>query len=116
MERPATRSVSHLRLLLWALLALGLLARVGMPCEAMASPHAAGHAPRSASHCAETPASTGKATQAPVGECALCVTLPDAVLPAADGVPYGSIEPAAAGPAGLRGLAGGPVPPPPRTA
>lgn len=101
-----------LRRLVLALLTIGLLMRVAMPCEAMAAPAAT----TPMTHCAPHGTAPAKPVKAAGADCAVCVTLPDAAAPASHRPLYVAVEPLEAPRGGLHGLAGGPAPPPPRGA
>ncbi|MBB5714969.1 hypothetical protein [Sphingomonas aerophila] len=102
-----------LRRILLALLALGLVLRMGAGCDAMAAPLKPA---AQQSHCTDMPAKPDKPLKMDAAACALCVTLPGAT-PASYGVAVpaaGASDPSR--PLLLAGLAGGPAPPPPRAA
>lgn len=95
-----------------ALLALGLVVRLGGACEAMAMPVAAPVAHMAG--CDQIPAKPVK--HAPSACPVSCVALPDAVHPAIEQIAFVAAELQTDTTAKLAGLAGGPAPPPPRSA
>jgi hypothetical protein len=114
MARILPRSMPGIRHLLLALLAVGLVMRLGAGCEAMAAvavPVAVGD-----THCADMPAHPDKPAKLSPSICALCAALPDAT-PAAAATPCLEKMLLDAAPiAQLAGLDFGPAPPPPRVA
>lgn len=107
-------SRSPLRRLLVVLMALGLVMRLGGACEAMAAvttPPAAHQA-----HCPEAPSTPAEPVEKSAAECALCVALPDTASRGTEPATFTVPQPASAVPTRLAGLAGGPAPPPPRSA
>lgn len=107
-------SFASLRHLLLALLAIGLMLRMGAACEAMAAMPQAPAAHQS--HCADMPAGSDKPAKAVSSDCALCVALPDAAAPRAHPTTYVQVEPVGARSVRLTSIAGGPAPPPPKIA
>lgn len=117
MARILPRSLAdirHLLLALLALLAVGLVLRMGAGCEAMAATPAMPMAMQS--HCAEMPAKPGKPIRSDVATCALCIALPNAVVTKASVAPLVAIAPVAGLHDRLAGLSGAPAPPPPKIA
>lgn len=114
MARFLPRSVTNVRQVLLALLAIGLVLRLGGACEAMAAvpqPAAA------QSHCADMPAHPGKPVKGETVSCAVFAPMPASC---GDAVPTEIVIAAAipARPEAIRlaGLTSGPAPPPPRAA
>ncbi|KQN25805.1 hypothetical protein ASE86_06275 [Sphingomonas sp. Leaf33] len=114
MARVLPRYLADIRHLLLALLAVGLVLRMGAGCEAMAATPAMPMAMQS--HCAEMPAKPGKPIKADAAACALCIALPDAAVTKANVPLLVAIAPIAGLYDGLAGLSGGPAPPPPKIA
>lgn len=114
MVRVLPRSLVNLRHLLVALLAIGLVLRLGGACEAMAATPAAPAAHQS--HCADMPAKPDKPVKFDTAACAMCVTLPAKLTAPAANVYVATADHAHAKPHRLAGTSGGPAPPPPRTA
>lgn len=106
-------SLANVRHLLLALLAIGLVLRVGGTCEAMAAPPPTPAAHQS--HCADMPSKPDKPLNSDVAACALCVALPDATGAKVDSTTLVAAAPVAALPDRLTGHSGGPAPPPPKT-
>ena len=114
MARILPRSPTAVRHFLLALLAIGLVLRMGGACEAMAASFAAPavHEP----HCADMPAKPDKPITSNAAACALCIALPDAASPRVASAILPAADPVAALPNRLTGLSGGPAPPPPKIA
>ena len=112
MARFLPRSLLSVRHLLLALLAIGLVLRMGTGCEAMAATPAAPAAHQS--HCADMPAKPDKPVKSDVAACALCIALPDAMAAKVGSATLVAVESIAARPNHLSGLSGGPAPPPPK--
>lgn len=114
MARILPRAVANVRCLLLALMAIGLVLFTGAGCGAMAAtPSApAAHQP----HCTDTPARPDKPVQAANADCPLCGALPDVAPVMRAATHFDRMEHVAARPIRLAGLAGGPAPPPPRSA
>ena len=112
MTRLLPRSLSDVRRLLVALLAIALVLRLGGGCEAMAATPAgpAAHA----SHCTDMSARHGRHAKAESCACVACPALADPARALTGDGPHVSIVPVATPLAGMTGLAGGPAPPPPR--
>ncbi|WP_157136946.1 hypothetical protein [Sphingomonas sp. PAMC 26617] len=114
MARILPRSLADIRHLLLALLAVGLVLRMGAGCEAMAATPAMPMAMQS--HCAGMPAKPGKPIKSDVATCALCIALPDATVTKASVAPLVAMAPVAGLYDRLAGLSGAPAPPPPKIA
>jgi hypothetical protein len=114
MARILPLSIANVRHLLLALLAIGLVLRMGASCEAMAATLQAPAAHNS--HCADMPAKPDKPVKSDVAACALCIALPDAATPRVASVIPVTADPVAALSDRLSGLSGGPAPPPPKIA
>jgi hypothetical protein len=114
MPRILPRSLANIRHLLLALLAVGLVVRMGAGCEAMAATPATPAAHQA--HCADSPAKPDRPAKSDVAACALCIALPDAAVAKVGTSPLVGIEPVAVLTDRLAGLAGGPAPPPPKIA
>lgn len=109
-RRPSSRSL--LGRLCVALLAFGLIMRLGGACEAMAAVPAT-----PAAHMADCDRMPAKSAKESLSACAVaCVALPDAVEPAVGSVAAVVAEPQPGLTTRLTGLARGPAPPPPRNA
>lgn len=107
-------SLANVRHLLLALLAVGLVLRIGAGCEATA---AVADAPAAhQTHCVDMPAKPDKPVKSEVATCALCIALPDAAVHKVGAAPLVAMQPVAALQNRLAGLAGGPAPPPPKIA
>ena len=115
MMAPARSfTFANVRHLLLALLAIGLVLRMGAGCEALAAVPTTTVA--AASHCEGMPASPGKPMKADLGSCALCYALPDAMVAKDRSMAHVGIDPVAAPAGGLVGMDGAPAPPPPKIA
>ena len=114
MARILPRSPTAVRHFLLALLAIGLVLRMGGACEAMAAPLAApaAHKP----HCADMPAKPDKPIKSNAAACALCIALPDVTAPRVASATPSAVDPVAALPNRVTGRSGGPAPPPPKIA
>lgn len=112
--RILPRSLANVRHLLLALLAIGLVLRMGGGCEAMAATPAATAAHQA--HCANMPARPDKPTKSNVAACALCIALPDRVPVNQEAALLASMEPVASLCDRLVSLTSGPAPPPPKIA
>ena len=114
MARFLSQSLTNVRQLLLALLAIGLVLRLGGAYEAMA---AVPQPPTEPSHCTDMPTHPGKPVKGGTASCAVCAPMPatrgDAVL---TGIVIAAAIPARPEAIRLDGLTGGPAPPPPRTA
>ena len=105
-------SLTNLRHLLLALLAVALVLRLGGACEAMAATPATSAVQMP--HCAEMPAKPNKHTKVDVSACALCVALPDPAVGEVGATQFIAVAPVAALSDRLAGLSGAPAPPPPK--
>jgi hypothetical protein len=114
MARISALSLANVRHLLLALLAIGLVLRVGGACEAMAATPSMPVAHQG--HCADMPAKPNKPMKSDVAACALCIALPDAAAAKVGSSFLVTVEPTVALIEPLPGLAGGPSPPPPKIA
>lgn len=114
MARTLPFSIAHVRQLLLALLAIGLVLRMGAGCEAFAAVPTATVA--AASHCDTTPAAPGKPMKADPASCALCYALPDAAATNDRLATPCGLDPLASPTGGLVGRNGAPAPPPPKIA
>ncbi|WP_454884639.1 hypothetical protein [Sphingomonas oryzagri] len=114
MARILPRSLANVRHLLLALIAIGLVLRMGAGCEAMAATPSAPAAHQA--HCADMPAKPGKPIKADAAACALCVALPDASIATIGTALAPTVQPVASLSYRLAGLVGGPAPPPPKIA
>ena len=108
------RSLTNLRQLLLALLAIGLALRMGAGCEAMAATPTTPAAHRS--HCPDIPNKPDKPIKGDIAACALCGALPDAAPTTTGTVSFDPMEHPSMPPNGLASLANGPAPPPPKIA
>lgn len=109
-----SRSLQTMRRLFVVLLTIGVVARMGATCDAIAASHVTQGAQQV--HCAEMPSKPGKPIKAEITACALCVVLPDAPQAMIGTAPPTPMPPTAARVIHMPGLAGGPTPPPPRSA
>ena len=114
MARILPRSLANVRHLLLALLALGLVLRMGAGCEAMAAVATTSVAQQS--HCADMPGKSGMPAKIDAAACALCAALPDTAPAAIGAPPLVTAEHSAGLSEPLADLAGGPAPPPLRNA
>jgi len=114
MARLLPPYLANVRHLLVALLAIGLVLRLGSACEAMAATPAAPAAHQS--HCADMPAKPDKPVKSEAAACAMCVTLPAKLTAPAANVYVATANHTQARQHRLAGMSGGPAPPPPRIA
>ena len=108
------RSLTNLRQLLLALLAIGLVLRMGSGCEAMAATSTTPAAHQS--HCADVPNKPDKPIKGFVAACALCGALPYAAPTTTEDVLFDAMEHSSTPPNRLAGLSTAPAPPPPKIA
>lgn len=114
MARVLPTSVASVRHLLLAVLAIGLVLRMGAGCEATAATPQAPAAHQS--HCADMPAKQGKHADARNCACVACPAMGDPARAPAANAFLVTLKPVAAPLAVMTGLPGGPAPPPPRIA
>ncbi|WP_445192623.1 hypothetical protein ACT009_01410 [Sphingomonas sp. Tas61C01] len=112
LTRPL--SIANIRHVLLALLAIGLVLRMGAGCEALAAVPTTTSA--AASHCDTMPATPGKPMKVNLASSALCYALPDAAGTKDSPAKPRALEPIASPIGGLFRLDGAPAPPPPKVA
>ncbi|KMS59047.1 hypothetical protein [Sphingobium baderi] len=105
---------SVVKLLLLALLAIGLVLGISAQCAATAAPSTMAAA--SDLHCAGMPAQPHRRLKADTAFCGLCAAIPDTAAAILAEMLFAKTHPAASILAKLAGVSHGPAPPPPRIA